>query len=84
MAATAAPLLLPPPAVADSYRPPGTIYCHMTKVLIEGYDHFCPWSGTVIGKKNMLWFQLWVSTLVLALVLDFILLSGFLAGSARA
>ena len=56
----------------------------MTKVLIEGYDHFCPWSGTVIGKKNMLWFQLWVSTLVLALVLDFILLSGFLAGSARA
>ena len=39
----------------------------MTKVLIEGYDHFCPWSGTVIGKKNMLWFQLWVSTLVLAL-----------------
>ena len=69
---------------ADSYRPPGTIYCHMTKVLIEGYDHFCPWSGTVIGKKNMIWFQLWVSTLVLALLLDFVLLSAFLAGARLA
>ena len=29
----------------------------MTQVLIEGYDHLCPWSGTVIGKKNMVWFR---------------------------
>ena len=47
---------------ADSYRPPGTIYCHMTKVLIEGYDHFCPWCGTVIAQGNY-WFFLALTTL---------------------
>ena len=55
----------------------------MSKVLVEGYDHFCPWSGTVIGKKNMLWFQLWVGSLVLALTLDLCLLVGYLAGANK-
>ena len=70
-------------ASSPTRRPPGTIYRYYP-VLIEGYDHFCPWSGTVIGKKNMIWFQLWVSTLVLALLLDFVLLSAFLAGARLA
>jgi hypothetical protein len=29
---------------AGSFRPPKTIYCKETELLIEGYDHFCPWS----------------------------------------
>ena len=68
---------------ADSYRPPGTVFCHMTKVLIEEYDHFCPWSGTVIGKKNMLWFKLWISTLIGALCLDLGLIAGYLLGDPK-
>jgi len=28
---------------AGSFRPPKTIYCKETELLIEGYDHFCPW-----------------------------------------
>ena len=30
----------------------------------QGYDHFCPWSGTVIGKKNRTVFLLWITVLV--------------------
>jgi len=29
-------------------------------VVIEDYDHLCPWTGTGIGKKNMLAFKLFV------------------------
>ncbi|KAJ8612828.1 hypothetical protein CTAYLR_002058 [Chrysophaeum taylorii] len=37
---------------AHSFRPPGTIFCQECQVLIEEYNHFCPWSGTAIGKGN--------------------------------
>jgi len=43
-----------------SYRPPDALYCRECKVLIEDYDHLCPWTGTGIGKKNMLFFKLFV------------------------
>lgn len=34
-----------------SYRPPGALYCRECGVLIEEYDHLCPWTGTGIGHR---------------------------------
>jgi len=45
---------------AGSYRPPDALYCRECQVVIEDYDHLCPWTGTGIGKKNMLAFKLFV------------------------
>jgi len=61
-----------------SYRPPDALYCRECKVLIEDYDHLCPWTGTGIGKKNMCAFKAFVvlvnllcygSIIIVALVL---------------
>lgn len=43
-----------------SYRPPGALYCRECGVLIQDYDHLCPWTGTGIGKKNMWAFKAFV------------------------
>lgn len=43
-----------------SYRPPDALYCRECQVLIEDYDHLCPWTGTGIGKKNMFAFKAFV------------------------
>ena len=40
-----------------SYRPPDAMYCRECQVLIEDYDHFCPWTGTGIGKRNKMAFK---------------------------
>ena len=43
-----------------SFRPPGALYCRECGVLIQDYDHLCPWTGTGIGKRNMMAFKLFV------------------------
>ena len=43
-----------------SFRPPDALYCRECQVLIEDYDHLCPWTGTGIGKKNMWAFKAFV------------------------
>ncbi|GAX19916.1 hypothetical protein FisN_1Lh615 [Fistulifera solaris] len=43
-----------------SFRPPGALYCRECGVLIQDYDHLCPWTGTSIGKKNMWAFKTFV------------------------
>jgi len=43
-----------------SFRPPGALYCRECEVLIEGYDHLCPWTGTGIGHGNMFAFKAFV------------------------
>mmetsp|Transcript_8107 Transcript_8107/g.16370 ORF Transcript_8107/g.16370 Transcript_8107/m.16370 type:complete len:278 (+) Transcript_8107:70-903(+) len=45
-----------------SYRPRGSLYCDSNDVVVEEYDHFCPWTGTSIGKKNMSAFKMFVFT----------------------
>ena len=40
-----------------SFRPIHASYCKECQVLIEDYDHVCPWIGTAIGKGNMLAFK---------------------------
>lgn len=43
-----------------SYRPAGAMYCRECKALVYDYDHVCPWTGTAIGKGNMVQFKLFV------------------------
>ena len=43
-----------------SFRPPGAMHCRECKALIQDYDHLCPWSGTGIGKGNMMAFKVFV------------------------
>lgn len=57
---------------AQSYRPPGVIFCQQCQVLIEDYNHFCPWSGTVIGRGNEPYFQVFICSMVVSLVYDLI------------
>ena len=48
---------------AQSYYPPNATYCRESQVLVHGYDHFCPWTGTTIAGGNMKYFTLFVSSL---------------------
>jgi hypothetical protein len=34
--------------------------CYLQQVLIQDYDHLCPWTGTGIGRKNMLAFKVFL------------------------
>lgn len=43
-----------------SFRPPGALYCRECGVLIQDYDHLCPWTGTGIGRQNMRAFKTFV------------------------
>jgi len=43
-----------------SYRPAGAMYCREGKALIKDFDHVCPWTGTGIGRDNMLSFKIFV------------------------
>lgn len=52
----------------DSYRPHGAIHCNDCQVCIEEYDHHCPWSSKCIGKKNVLWFHVFLSILFILMV----------------
>ena len=67
---------------AQSYRPAGVIYCQQCQVLIEEYNHFCPWSGIVIGKGNEPFFQVFITSTVLALLYDVVIVSLILHGLA--
>ena len=65
---------------AHAFRPPGTIYCQECQVLIEDYNHFCPWSGTAIGKGNEPYFHAFLACLVASLVFDLVLVGLALRG----
>lgn len=45
---------------AKTYRPPNARFDPETQVVIEGFDHTCPWTGTAIGSRNMMWFRIFV------------------------
>ena len=34
--------------------------CFSIQALVYDYDHVCPWTGTAIGKGNMLPFKIFV------------------------
>ena len=49
---------------AQSFRPPNVIYCRECKLLIEDYENFCPWVGTVIAKNNSNSMKVFVASFV--------------------
>mmetsp|Transcript_19826 Transcript_19826/g.22830 ORF Transcript_19826/g.22830 Transcript_19826/m.22830 type:complete len:307 (-) Transcript_19826:504-1424(-) len=64
-----------------SYRPAGAMYCRECKVLIQEYDHLCPWTGTGIGRGNMRAFKCFVGSVNILCYLSiglvaFVLLNG--------
>lgn len=48
---------------AQSYRPPGVVYCSENRFLVKDIDHFCPWTGTTIAHKNLCAFRVFVGSL---------------------
>eukprot|EP00559_Dactyliosolen_fragilissimus_P001850 CAMPEP_0184865598 /NCGR_PEP_ID=MMETSP0580-20130426/18603_1 /TAXON_ID=1118495 /ORGANISM="Dactyliosolen fragilissimus" /LENGTH=466 /DNA_ID=CAMNT_0027364871 /DNA_START=27 /DNA_END=1427 /DNA_ORIENTATION=- len=60
---------------AQTYKPPGAFYDTDCAVVIEDFDHTCPWTGTAIGKKNMPAFQAFIALVFICLVMDMVLLT---------
>lgn len=52
---------------AQSYRPPGVVFCRESQLLVDDIDHFCPWTGTTIAKNNVCYFRCFVSGLCVLL-----------------
>ena len=38
-------------------------YCDESQVVVREFDHFCPWTGTVIAGGNMVYFQVFLMSL---------------------
>eukprot|EP01082_Thalassiosira_pseudonana_P003637 g3609.t1 g3609 contig12:2417663-2418275(-) len=60
---------------AQSYRPRNAMYDPDCRVIVEEFDHTCPWTGTAIGKKNMSAFQCFVALVFVCLIMDIFLLT---------
>jgi DHHC palmitoyltransferase len=60
---------------ALTYRPASAKYDSECAVVVEKFDHTCPWTGTAIGKKNMVWFKLFLLSIAINLILNAALLS---------
>jgi len=59
---------------ARTYRPPGAAYDEDLGLIVTGFDHVCPWTGTGIGEKNMGAFHAFVSLLCVCIVLDVLII----------
>lgn len=55
---------------ALTFRPSSAKYDPECAVVIEQFDHTCPWTGTAIGKNNMFWFRLFVIFIVVCVILN--------------
>ena len=62
---------------SKSYRPPGVVFCSETQVLVEDIDHFCPWTGTTIAKKNICYFYGFLASL--CVLLSFMVILGMIS-----
>ena len=49
---------------ALTYRPPGAKYDSFCGVVLEKYDHVCPWTGTAIAKRNMVRYQQYIYSII--------------------
>ena len=55
---------------ARTFRPPGACYDEDLGLVVEGFDHVCPWTGTGIGERNICAFHTFVTTLCVCIVVD--------------
>jgi hypothetical protein len=60
---------------ALTYRPIHAKYDSECAVVIEQFDHTCPWTGTAIGKKNIFWFRIFVVFVLLDILFNAIALT---------
>ncbi|KAH8062887.1 protein-cysteine S-palmitoyltransferase [Aureococcus anophagefferens] len=58
---------------ARTYRPPESVYDEDLGVVVTGFDHVCPWTGTGIGEKNLCAFHCFVSLLCVCIIFDVLL-----------
>lgn len=61
---------------AATYRPPRSVYDRDCGLVIEEFDHTCPWTGTGIGKQNMPYFTVFVTSICVCLVFNIMLMVG--------
>lgn len=66
---------------AQTYRPGGAQYCRDCNVVVEEFDHTCPWTGTAIGRRNIFYFHAFTTSCCCSLVYIFIIL--VLLGTSR-
>jgi DHHC palmitoyltransferase len=60
---------------ALTFRPSHAKYDPECAVLIEHFDHTCPWTGTAIGRKNICWFRIFVIFILIDILFNAILLT---------
>jgi hypothetical protein len=60
---------------ALTYRPGHAKFDPECQVMINHYDHTCPWTGTAIGQNNMPWFRSFLVFVPCVLFYDVILLT---------
>lgn len=57
----------------QTWRPRTALYSRDCNVIVEGFDHTCPWTGTAIGKGNIEAFDCFTRSIVVLAVFDIIL-----------
>eukprot|EP00622_Pseudochattonella_farcimen_P004070 FR739380.1.p1 GENE.FR739380.1~~FR739380.1.p1 ORF type:complete len:215 (+),score=8.62 FR739380.1:75-647(+) len=57
-----------------SWKPPRALYSRDCNVIIRGFDHTCPWTGTAIGAGNMPAFNNFTKSLLVLALYDAVLL----------
>ena len=55
---------------AKTYRPPDALYTRDCNVIIDGFDHVCPWTGTAIGRRNLAAFNIFLLSLFMLVCYD--------------
>jgi hypothetical protein len=66
---------------AQSYHESGVVFCNESGVLVEGMDHFCPWTGTTIAGGNIKYFYMFLSGVFLQMM--YVTLLMFVSVNAR-
>lgn len=57
----------------QTWRPKHALYSRDCNVIVEGFDHTCPWTGTAIGKGNLDAFDCFTRSIVVLAFFDILL-----------